>query len=69
MIHAFLPFPDVLAARQGHGSPLSDISNGELMESAKKKNQINGCPDFPDFHPSRFESYLRSQKFKAIPNR
>jgi len=35
-----------LAARQGHGSPLSDISNGELMESAKKKNQINGCPDF-----------------------
>ena len=66
VIHAFLPFPDVLAARQGHGSPLSDISNGELMESAKKKNQINGCPDS---HPSRFESYLRSRKFEAIPNR
>jgi len=46
VIHAFLPLPDVLAARQYHGSHLSDISNGELMESAKKKNQINGCPDF-----------------------
>jgi hypothetical protein len=46
VIHAALFLPDVLAARQGHGSPLSDISNGELMESAKKKNQINGCPGF-----------------------
>jgi hypothetical protein len=46
VIHAALPLPDVLAARQGHGSPLSDISNGGLMESAKKKNQLNGCPGF-----------------------
>jgi hypothetical protein len=37
MIHAFLTFLDVFAARQSHGSPLFNMSNGELMESAKKK--------------------------------
>jgi hypothetical protein len=40
VIHSYLSFLDVDAARQSHGSPLwmrFNIPNGELMESAKKE--------------------------------
>jgi hypothetical protein len=33
-----LSLPDVCAARQSHGFTSFNMSNGELMESAKKKN-------------------------------
>jgi hypothetical protein len=41
---SLLSILNVLAARHCHGSPLFKISNGERMESAKKKCENYGCP-------------------------
>jgi hypothetical protein len=52
VIDSFLIFIDVLAARHCHKFAPFTIPNGELMESAKKKMQKNGCPEFLSFLPA-----------------
>jgi hypothetical protein len=54
MIKAFFPFLDILAARQTHGSPLFNMSNGDSMKSAKKKQIKMGVQVFQVFQVLSF---------------
>jgi hypothetical protein len=65
MIYSDLSFNDVFAARESHESPRFNITNGELMKSAKKKfprksSLKSGCPGFPRFS-SRFSRFFQKQ--------